>query len=116
MIYFDIKTIFSPMTIHQQSQLKSKSMKRTVPFHKIMGTMPLRHITTLHKRPLSQSSLSQSHSLSQNQSLSQCQNQSVLSQLSNRSFLNQNQSQYQKFLSNRSKRKSLNRSQSNSQM
>merc|ERR1719434_608918 len=31
MIYSDTKMIFSPMTIHQQSQLKSKNMKRTVP-------------------------------------------------------------------------------------
>merc|ERR1712227_884102 len=89
MIYSDTKMIFSPMTTHQQSQLKSKSMKRTVPFHKIMGTMPLRHITTPHNRQLSQLSLYRSHNLFQNQSRSQCQNQSMLNQLSNRSFRNQ---------------------------
>ena len=122
MIYSDIKMIFSPMTTHQQNQLKSKNLKRTVPFHKIMGTMLLRlvvrrtlsdshlyigrpaqdnpcssihsrHITTLHNR-LNQSKLHQSHSLLQCQNLNrpQCQSQSIQNQLSTRSFLNQNQS------------------------
>merc|ERR1712131_317460 len=93
MIYSDIKTIFSPMTTHQQNQLKSKNTKRTVPFHKTMGTMLLRHITTLHNR-LNQFNLHQSHNLLQfqNQNRSQCQSQSMLNQLSNRSFLSQNQS------------------------
>merc|ERR1712131_4552 len=102
MIYSDIKTIFSPMTTHQQNQLKSKNSKRTVPLHKIMGTMLLRHITTLHNR-LNQSKLHQSHSLLQCQNLNrpQCQSQSIRNQLSTRSFLNQIQSRSR----NRSRKK-----------